>query len=675
MDYPFYIDVNFNENQLLGVILENWDSLSLPASPKEARTGYHQIEKKVIYWDGFQYRRVATEAYVNALLQGLSWKNDARAATIGDIDIPNQLNPGDVIDNVTLLQDDRVLVLYQADPSENGIYIVDALPYRALDLDSSSEFNNAVVSITEGDIQAGTTWRCTSVNPTVDVDPINFADFTPTIPDASELIKGKTAYASPQQVIDGNSHSVAVTPFGLDARMSPIETVLSKIVPPPPAGLVGEALIMNLYTALEAGTGAVHNHLTSDTQPTGEVYAFYNGDSGTLTAEVDTVQDGERVLSTANDVGVYDSLVITADEDPYPGVIPGEGLYKQLDAAVISDTALTVGEHTYQMKHSETGDSQILTFYVDDPDVTTITAVSLTVPVPARTVSGVPSLDVNDDILVSFDVNNAVRKHYNATRLASIEAGQIAQNNIAPPGTPPAEGAAVSYTNKLATVLIGVYSENIALTLRGYNSKGDTGTAYVESTNTRVDTMSDEQALRKEAGTGEYPVTFGAPYDSVEDLKTSYTEELQLLSGKYQWPTGNYSTNQPTPGPDYSSGMGSIDRWVLIDRSISLTNASSFILTLQDTEGTWSGVETTDIKIQVKVVGQTGWLDANKAFSLVGSPSANGDAAMVFSESSETVKKVTFGQTPRTGNLMVRIGLPPGSDKKFGQDVLISNIV
>jgi hypothetical protein len=38
---------------------------------------------------------------------------------------------------------------------------------------------------------------------------------------------------------------------------------------------------------------------------------------------------------------------------------------------------------------------------------------------------------------------------------------------------------------------------------------------------------------------------------------------------------------------------------------------------------------------------------------------------MVSSDSSATVKKITFGSTARSGTIYVRIGLPALSDKKF----------
>jgi hypothetical protein len=69
---------------------------------------------------------IATKGYVDAARQGLDVKASVRAATTGAINISSDLNNGDVIDGVTLVTGDRVLVKNQGTASENGIYVVTA---------------------------------------------------------------------------------------------------------------------------------------------------------------------------------------------------------------------------------------------------------------------------------------------------------------------------------------------------------------------------------------------------------------------------------------------------------------------------------------------------------------------------------------------------------------------
>lgn len=450
-------------------------------------------------------------------------------------------------------------------------------------------------------------------------------------------------------------------PLGITALWSLIE----RLIPLPPDGLSGMAItISGFYTALESGTGTSHNYCTDDRTPTGSVSNFFDGDAGTLSAEIDSLSVGSRILTTADDTGAYGYLNITADEDPYLGQSGKEGFYKQLDANITPTSNMTYASHTMQLKHTVTGNSLLKTFYVDDPGTVTISTVSHSLPGSnTRYVSGVPSLASGESVSFDFTVVNAVRKHYNVTRLAYITSSYTTSLTVAPPVSPPAEGASVAYTSKVVTVSNGVYTENLACTIRGYNSKDAAGTIHTETTSARIDTVSSETA-RRVSGSGQYPASgYGGVYAYTTSLRTTYTEELQMLNGLYQLPTGNYASNLPTAGPDYSTGMGSSDRWVTFD-SVTLANNLAFTITFTGTTGTWSGTATTGIKIYAKVEGVTGWVDCNAAYPGVGVPISDGDPAMVFGSSTPTVKRVTFG-TVRTGELYVRIGLPTGSNKKF----------
>jgi hypothetical protein len=88
---------------------------------------------------------------------------DVRCATTGPITIATGLNAGDVIDGITLVNGDRVLVKDQSTASQNGIYIVSASPARATDADASAEFSqNKNVYVTSGSTNAATYWKQTT---------------------------------------------------------------------------------------------------------------------------------------------------------------------------------------------------------------------------------------------------------------------------------------------------------------------------------------------------------------------------------------------------------------------------------------------------------------------------------------------------------------------------------
>jgi hypothetical protein len=66
---------------------------------------------------------IATKGYVDSARQGLDVKASVRVATTAAINLTTDLEAGDVIDGVTLVAGDRVLVKNQSTASENGIYV------------------------------------------------------------------------------------------------------------------------------------------------------------------------------------------------------------------------------------------------------------------------------------------------------------------------------------------------------------------------------------------------------------------------------------------------------------------------------------------------------------------------------------------------------------------------
>ena len=450
-----------------------------------------------------------------------------------------------------------------------------------------------------------------------------------------------------------------------------IQLVINKLIPPPPQNLSGLAFVYTgTYSALQSGTGTPHSIVTNNLSFTGTISNFYDGSAGTLSAYIDSTLSGQHVITGSGDAGTYGSLVITNQADPYAGQSGKEDFWLELSAEVQPATALSLGYHSYYMVHSESGVSQTLNFWTDNPSTPTITGNSYTLPsADTLFISGVPSLKAGDPVTYAFTVNTAVGKHYNATELASLTSSYTTGLSIAPPVTPPAENAAVPYTSQIVTASTGVYSESIAFTITGYNSMGTAGIPLSQTVNARIDTVSNE-STRRLSGSGQFPASgYALTFDPTQSLKTAYAEELQMIDGYYQLPYASYTSNVPTAGPDYSSGMGSLTRWCMPSftsyNGISLSNVSSFTINIQNPQGTWSGTITSGLYIYATVNGVTGWLDCNAAYPGVGTPANNGDGAMDVSNSTVYSRRITFGPTPRTGTLYIRIGLPTGSNKKF----------
>lgn len=122
----------------------------------------------------------ATKGYVDNALEGLRPKEAVRVATTANITIASDLNAGDVIDGVTLVSGDRVLVKNQTAAENNGIYIAGASPARSSDFDSLSpidEINKAYVAVQEGTENAGKLFVQFGTVTTLGTDPINFTFF------------------------------------------------------------------------------------------------------------------------------------------------------------------------------------------------------------------------------------------------------------------------------------------------------------------------------------------------------------------------------------------------------------------------------------------------------------------------------------------------------------------
>ena len=66
---------------------------------------------------------IATKGYVDAARQGLDVKQSVRVASTANVVIATGLEAGDVIDGVTLVAGDRVLLKNQTTTSQNGIYV------------------------------------------------------------------------------------------------------------------------------------------------------------------------------------------------------------------------------------------------------------------------------------------------------------------------------------------------------------------------------------------------------------------------------------------------------------------------------------------------------------------------------------------------------------------------
>lgn len=138
----------------------------------------------------------ATKAYVDSVAQGLDAKASVRAATTADI----TLSGAQTVDGVALGAGDRALAKNQADPAENGIYIVASGAWsRSADANAWNELVSAYVFVEDGTVNAAAGFTCT-VQPggTLGTTPVTWVQFS----GAGQVIAG------PGLLKDGNTLSV-----------------------------------------------------------------------------------------------------------------------------------------------------------------------------------------------------------------------------------------------------------------------------------------------------------------------------------------------------------------------------------------------------------------------------------------------------------------------------------
>jgi hypothetical protein len=155
-------------------------------------------------------------------------KDSVRVATTGNVVISTALNAGDVIDGVTLVNGDRVLVQKQTTKSENGIWVAGAVPARATDADGGGELSGGtMVYVEEGTLYGDRAMRITtngSISPGVTAH-----DWTPLGPRSEGgEVEVETTPGSVKSAVLTVNHKLGVVPsdIQLTAQRSEAAEVL-----------------------------------------------------------------------------------------------------------------------------------------------------------------------------------------------------------------------------------------------------------------------------------------------------------------------------------------------------------------------------------------------------------------------------------------------------------------
>jgi hypothetical protein len=107
----------------------------------------------------------ATKQYVDNVARGLYWKQPVRVATTTNGTLATAFAAGQVVDGVTLVTGDRILLKDQTTSADKGIHVVAAsgAPTRAVDADTGTELNpGTAVTVTEGTTNGDKVYMLTS---------------------------------------------------------------------------------------------------------------------------------------------------------------------------------------------------------------------------------------------------------------------------------------------------------------------------------------------------------------------------------------------------------------------------------------------------------------------------------------------------------------------------------
>jgi hypothetical protein len=534
---------------------------------------------------------------------------------------------------------------------------------------------NKLAGIASGaEVNVNADWNATNGDAQILNKPSIPTQYTDAMADA-RVVAGITGKVDNTVTVNGQALSSNVTLAAIDIgytdptltnvklALDQHTSLLSLLAPAKPANLSANTMsVAGTYTAKESSTGTVRSGIINSTTPTVTCSAaFYDGDSGTLTALVDSLASGSRVLTTADDSGTYTWLRILTDTDPYVGQFGKQGFYKQLTASIVPAAQTLKVAHTFALSHSSTGTTPALTIYCDNPSTPNITAqaVSGVLHTSLKRLSGIPCLASGDVIQASCTGNLTTHSFYNSTRVIAFSGANITTLNYTP-GTPPTSGAAVATGTQNLTVSAGS-STGAVITCTAYNSIGTTGTANINSS-VRV-SVSATETIRVKSGTTDMPAGgYGAAYDSSE-LLTANSELQMEVDGRFLYPPATNYTGVMPAGPNYSTGLGASDRYATFN--LGAFNGTSRTITINGAVNFGASALIAGLKMWAKVDSVTGWVDLNAAYPGVGNPFGNGDPALVVASSTATSRALTFGSAVRVGTLFVRIALPSGSTKTF----------
>lgn len=421
---------------------------------------------------------------------------------------------------------------------------------------------------------------------------------------------------------------------------------------------------------------------TSGTIDTDNVSNVYNGLSGTLTADINGVDKGNRTFSTTlNENGTTTSLVVSDQRDAHDSISSStypSGFYQTFDAKITQAlSSYTVGVNDQRLTHDETGNTNYVAVVYDDLTSTPTCDISSATIVEAsgsyNYISGVPYYNAGATLTLSgVEIYDWIGQTYrNTTTVLQIRGGtnvdSTSDSALSNQSKTYAELENASYlvggvptadTGKDSSNKYAIADQTITLTsssvtasekirIRAYNVNGTGSNAEIEkvvkvltespSGVTELDipvanslgngTHTDDgkrvadflsDTTDTPSYTGSTNFYTNSVYTNAADPGVSGTKEASVLYNILKHDTTNHTSVLPV-GPDRSGDTGT-QYFTFAFRRQVVANFDIDITSSTGIEGMWIAAPGTGID---SASGLNGWLECTSQYAGAGVPGSD----------------------------------------------------
>jgi hypothetical protein len=355
----------------------------------------------------------ATKQYVDSVAAGLSWKQAVVATTTVAGTLATSFQNTSVIDGVTLVTGERILVKDQASAIENGIYVVTTgTPTRATDMAVGAEVSGTAVFVDEGTINTGSGFVCTSTIAldVVGTDALTFTQFTgigSVIAGAAMTKTGNTLDVA----VDDSTVEVTADALNVkDAGITNAKLANASVTVTAGDGLqTGGAVALGAAVTLDVDTTVIR---TTTAQSMAGVKTF------TATAELDA---GLNVAVDSQSITVGAGADVTLVHNGTDSTLTSAtGNFTLDNTAATGQTAMQLGTDTTATSFAVKNNSAAVAMQVFGDSTMTLAGVTSVTDTTQSTVSTNGCLVISGGVGVAKDVNVA-GDHYALSHTATSD--------------------------------------------------------------------------------------------------------------------------------------------------------------------------------------------------------------------------------------------------------------